>query len=230
MATNSPPRGIRNNNPGNIRWKDPWQGLLPKDQRTDPDFCQYAAPAWGVRAIAGTLITYQDKYGINTIRAAISRWAPPEENDTEAYIAAVCASSKIEAEAPLRMHDFVALMPLVRAIVRHENGAGPRAGGEWYEDAVYDEGLRMAGVVPDIPPIPKPSPIAVAVTTGGVAAVVQGFTQVQPVLQAVSQVNATTSGWPAWLQIAAATLVLVSLGASAYAWWRQRRRTKAVQP
>jgi hypothetical protein len=223
------PRGIRNNNPGNIRWKDAWQGLLPKEQRGDPDFCQFQGPAWGIRAIAGTLITYQDKYGISTVRAAITRWAPPEENDTEAYIAAVSSSAGIGAEAPLRMHDYATLLPLVRAIVRHENGAGPRAGGDWYEDTVYNEGLRMAGVVPDLPPIPKPSPIAVAVTTGGIAAAVQGFQQVQPVLQAVSQVNATTSSWPSWLQIGAAALVVVSIGASAYAWWHQRRIDKAVR-
>ncbi|EEG5547188.1 structural protein, partial [Salmonella enterica subsp. enterica] len=32
------PRGIRNNNPGNIRWGDDWQGLVAKSQRTDKAF------------------------------------------------------------------------------------------------------------------------------------------------------------------------------------------------
>lgn len=41
--TNSP-RGIRNNNPGNIRWGDDWKGLVPKEQRTDKAFCQFVAP------------------------------------------------------------------------------------------------------------------------------------------------------------------------------------------
>ncbi|MEQ2017041.1 structural protein, partial [Photorhabdus bodei] len=37
-------RGIRNNNPGNIRWGDDWQGLIPASQRTDKSFCQFVSP------------------------------------------------------------------------------------------------------------------------------------------------------------------------------------------
>ena len=33
-------RGVRNCNPGNIRWKDAWIGLVPMAQRTDKSFCQ----------------------------------------------------------------------------------------------------------------------------------------------------------------------------------------------
>jgi len=34
------PRGIRNHNPGNIRWGDPWQGLRPKAKRTDTAYAR----------------------------------------------------------------------------------------------------------------------------------------------------------------------------------------------
>ena len=34
------PRGIRNNNPGNIRHSDQWKGLTP--EQPDPDFCTFS--------------------------------------------------------------------------------------------------------------------------------------------------------------------------------------------
>lgn len=71
------PRGIRNNNPGNLRWGDPWQGLVPEAQRTDKDFCQFVAPAWGIRALAITLISYQDKHDLHTVPTGSMGWAMP---------------------------------------------------------------------------------------------------------------------------------------------------------
>lgn len=44
------PRGLRNNNPGNIRTtKDRWQGLRP--QQTDPAFFQFTEMRYGYRAL-----------------------------------------------------------------------------------------------------------------------------------------------------------------------------------
>lgn len=90
-ATNTAPRGIRNNNPGNIEWGSPWQGLVAFDKRTDSRFAQFIDPASGIRALARVLITYQDKRRaadgspIDTIAEFIERWAPPFENNTKAY-------------------------------------------------------------------------------------------------------------------------------------------------
>ena len=70
------PRGIRNHNPGNLRKSnDPWQGLAP--DQTDPDFLQFESSKWGIRALARTLIAYQDKIGLRSIKSIIYRWAPP---------------------------------------------------------------------------------------------------------------------------------------------------------
>jgi len=86
------PRGIRNNNPGNIRRNgDPWQGLA--ETQGDKEFFTFATPVYGIRALARTLITYQDRHGLRTIRQIISRWAPPVENDTESYVKAVTAAT-----------------------------------------------------------------------------------------------------------------------------------------
>lgn len=54
-------RGIRNNNPGNIRWGDEWKGLVPETQRTDKSFCQFKSAEYGIRAMIIILRNYQRK-------------------------------------------------------------------------------------------------------------------------------------------------------------------------
>ena len=82
------PRGIRNNNPLNIRHNpaNKWLGLRP--EQTDPDFCQFESMIYGVRAALRLLLNYR-KNGYDTARKIITRWAPPVENNTEAYIRSV---------------------------------------------------------------------------------------------------------------------------------------------
>ena len=78
-------RGIRNNNPANIRRGCKWKGLTEK--QTDKEFCQFVSMTWGVRALLITLRTYVVKYHLHTVREIITRWAPPSDgNNTEKYI------------------------------------------------------------------------------------------------------------------------------------------------
>lgn len=78
-------RGIRNNNPANIRRGCNWKGLA--DKQTDREFCQFVTMTWGVRALLVTLRTYVRKYHLHTVREIITRWAPPSDgNNTEKYI------------------------------------------------------------------------------------------------------------------------------------------------
>ena len=78
-------RGIRNNNPANIRRGCAWKGLTEK--QTDKEFCQFISMTWGVRALLVTLRTYVIKHHLHTVRAIITRWAPPSDgNNTEKYI------------------------------------------------------------------------------------------------------------------------------------------------
>lgn len=78
-------RGIRNNNPANIRRGCNWKGLAIT--QTDKEFCQFKTMTWGVRALLVTLRTYVVKHHLHTAREIISRWAPPSDgNNTEAYI------------------------------------------------------------------------------------------------------------------------------------------------
>ncbi len=86
---NQIPRGIRNHNPGNIRWQDEWLGLKKDGKQQDPSFCVFISPVCGIRALAKVLKNYQRLYGLNTPRKIISRYAPPNENQTLAYINSV---------------------------------------------------------------------------------------------------------------------------------------------
>ena len=82
-------RGLRNNNPLNIRRSATrWQGA--RKEQKDKSFVQFESMAYGYRAAWKILQTYYETFRRNnqpfTVRNIISRWAPPNENDTEAYI------------------------------------------------------------------------------------------------------------------------------------------------
>lgn len=224
------PRGIRNRNPGNLEWGDPWQGLDPDGRRKDSRFAVFTAPAWGIRALARTLITYRDRHGITTIDAAIRRWAPPVENDTGSYVRAVASAVGVSPMAHVNFHRYEILRPMVEAIIRHENGAQP------YSADVIEEGLRLAGVVKPggaaLVATPKAAQTATvtALTAGGTAAVVEGVNQLLPALQSFNAVASATGALPGFVRTAATIAVAVSVGASLYAWWRLRRARRAVTP
>ena len=135
MTPKTPPRGIRNNNPFNIRKGPRWQGLAAT--QPDPAFATFETPVYGIRAGMKLLLTYQSRHGIKTIRALIARFAPPNENDTVAYVAAVCKATGVNPDDTI---GFLAhLIPLARAIVRHECGDPAPFGRPpaWYGDNVY---------------------------------------------------------------------------------------------
>ena len=87
-------RGIRNNNPLNIR-KVPgthWKGELPSIQGGDGggSFVRFESMEWGIRAAFCILETYRRKYKAVCVEDIINRWAPPSENETRKYIETVC--------------------------------------------------------------------------------------------------------------------------------------------
>ena len=115
------PRGLRNNNPGNIRRSnDQWQGLSP--EQTDPQFFQFTAPEWGYRALIKTLQTYRRKHGLQAIAELISRWAPANENNTSAYISSVCREMQVPDCYIPDVADKGTMCDLAAAISKHENG------------------------------------------------------------------------------------------------------------
>lgn len=99
-------RGIRNNNPANIRRGCNWQGLAKK--QTDREFCQFVTMTWGVRALLVTLRTYVKKHHLHTAREIITRWAPPSDgNATDSYIAYVEEQvEQLDAPIYLSLKDY----------------------------------------------------------------------------------------------------------------------------
>lgn len=120
------PRGIRNNNPGNIdRNHIDWQGMSA-DQSGDPRFVVFKAPVWGLRAMARILLAYQKRHQLKTIRGIIHRWAPPKENNTDAYVQAVAKKLNLGPDEFVDLSkDKARLAYLIAAIVQHENGQQP---------------------------------------------------------------------------------------------------------
>ncbi len=140
MAT----RGIRNNNPGNIRVsKDQWEGMTGDDGA----FVTFDSPESGVRALGKNLLSY-GRQGYDSIEKIINRWAPPNENDTKAYIDSVVAATGIPATQSLDLSNPDTLSALAQAISFHETGSR-------YNPEVYQKGVERAlnGISPKTPPV-----------------------------------------------------------------------------
>ena len=128
-------RGIRNNNPGNIRHSSSqWQGLSAS--QTDPAFVQFDDPVYGIRALAKLLKNYQSRHGLNTVRGLIDRWAPPTENDTGAYVAHVARAAGVDPDQTIDVNEHI--VPIVTTIIKHENGDNP------YSPDTISKGIGLA--------------------------------------------------------------------------------------
>jgi len=147
MATAT--RGVRNNNPGNIDFnpRNKWQGQIGLEEGVSrPRFARFDTPENGIRALGKLLINYRGKdgqpglggTGIDTVRETITRWAPGNENDTEAYIRAVAQAAGVDPNEVIDIKALPVLLAVTTAIIRHENGGNP------YAPAVIAEGVRRA--------------------------------------------------------------------------------------
>lgn len=113
-------RGLRNNNPLNIRKGQHWIG--ESLNQTDEDFVIFLDMVYGVRAAFVILHTYMESYHINTVRMIIQRWAPPVENDTNRYIAFVCERLNVSPDTVLDWYDRESMMALFNAMSKMETG------------------------------------------------------------------------------------------------------------
>lgn len=139
MTDMSKPRGIRNNNPGNIDYNknNAWKGQVGiEDGVAKPRFAKFDTPQNGVRALAKLLLTYQKKYKLYTPEQILNRWAPPQENDTGAYAQQVARALGVNSNERINLDDEATLFKLVKAIIKHENGSLP------YEDSLIMEGVN----------------------------------------------------------------------------------------
>ena len=74
LGQSNQPRGIRNNNPGNLRISgNAWQGKIPTSQNTDGAFEQFSYYVYGVRAMIKLIGNDHTNYGLNTVAQIINR-------------------------------------------------------------------------------------------------------------------------------------------------------------
>lgn len=120
MKKNELPRGLRNNNPGNIRRNsDVFQGEVNPSR--DKDFKQFKTMAHGYRAVFKILSNYYRNYKLDTIRKMIEHWAPENENNTAAYVSLVCSYSGIGPD-DLISFDREQMIRIVAGMSKVENG------------------------------------------------------------------------------------------------------------
>lgn len=129
------PIGLRNNNPGNIRPGDNWQGMTG----TNGGFVVFKDIAYGIRAMATDLGNDIRNKGHNTIAKLVTEYAPPSENDTAAYIRSMVKYTGIPADQPLPT-DHATLRKLIRGHMNVELGNNYSS---MITDADIDEGLQL---------------------------------------------------------------------------------------
>lgn len=114
------PRGIRNNNPLNIRIGNVWLGERPNP--TDRTFEEFVTMAYGLRAAFIILRRYIKRYQLNTIAEIIPRWSPDGEEKERTYIEVVCHRSGLAADAPITYENKATMVALVEAMAYVECG------------------------------------------------------------------------------------------------------------
>ena len=214
------PCGIRNNNPLNIRLvpENRWQGRIPPERNSDGEYEQFETPIWGIRAGVRLVIAHFDRRGADTIRKLIEIWAPPSENNTDAYVAFVAARTGFGPDERLDFHRFEHLRPVVEAMIGFENGIQP------YTDAQIDKALVLAGVEPPERPLGKTRTVrgarvaAGGTVAAGAAEAIRGH--LAEAQGAVAQL-VPYLGIARWIMLA---LVLVGIGVVVWARWDDRRK------
>lgn len=212
------PKGVRQNNPGNIEFKaaNKWQGQVerPPGER----FAAFASEVWGIRALAVLLITYFDKHDADTVLKIISRWAPEHENPTDRYAAHVANYASVTPTETINVHDYTTMLGLVKGIITFENGPGTKYGKpkDWYPQETYDEALKRAGVVSKAETKRTTNDVAQGAAAATVS--VAGAWEAGKSLLAVNSERAQSIG---------ATVLFIAMAISVVAWWRHNKRRRA---
>lgn len=114
------PRGLRNNNPGNIE-DGAFAQSLPGYVGSDGRFAVFDSLDSGAYAMQKLLSGYGKK-GLNTVEQVINRWAPPTENDTGSYAKTVAAQLGVKPGDKIDLSDPQTLSALSSAMAGVENG------------------------------------------------------------------------------------------------------------
>lgn len=135
-TTPAPPRGIRDNNPGNLTpppGLTNWQGAVG----ADGPFVIFSDTTWGLRALALDLINAING-GYDSIQTLITKYST---TDQAAYVANVSAFTGIDPADQLGT-DQDTITSIMRAIANQENTQA--ASQQYIADADLVTGYQMA--------------------------------------------------------------------------------------
>jgi len=141
----SHPRSWRNKNPGNLRTipgTQEWNGCIAEDTAKGGPFAIFGSRVMGWRALCVCLLTYRNKYGLRSVRAILTRYAPDMENDTASYVDHVAKRLGVSPLDPIDVTDPYVMRELLLAIAAHEGGQACPA----WPDAELVEGMKLAGL------------------------------------------------------------------------------------
>lgn len=119
------PRGIRNNNPLNIRKGNNWQG--ERHPQKDEAFEEFESIEYGIRAGFKLLKRYMSGYEgrkkpLDTIDKIVRRWAPETENATMKYIDYVSAFTGIHKDSKIEFRNRDVMCKVVQGMIMVECG------------------------------------------------------------------------------------------------------------
>ena len=135
------PAGMRNNNPGNIKWNDSvkWDGSVGPSKNLDEGTPQvvFNSPEMGMRAMALNLMNYQNKYHLDTISQIMSRYSP---SNAKAAIKNISDGSGIGPDEKINLNDPATLQKIMRAVLVQEQGDSNKL----YKDSMISKGISLA--------------------------------------------------------------------------------------
>lgn len=136
------PRGLRNNNPGNINFDHQPGATLERDG-SGSRFAFFQSPLQGLAAMAHQIGLYA-KRGIRSIAGIIGKWAPPSENNTTAYLTNVSRNLGVSPTTPINVYDPKVMAALMAQITKIENGKQPFSQDMMIQAAQQGLGLKAS--------------------------------------------------------------------------------------
>lgn len=121
-AYGTKPRGIRNNNPGNLNFAG--QAGATKEGGENGRFAVFESMRDGISALYKQIQLYFSR-GVNTIESVVNKYAPADDNNNvQAYIKQLVGATGKQADEKLSGEDTETVFKLIRGIINHENGKG----------------------------------------------------------------------------------------------------------
>lgn len=156
MNEQKEPRGIRNNNPLNLRIGNNWKGLVKEN--TDGEFDQFEEMEWGIRAALIVIHNYMSLYDLKTLQKIIERWAPSSDgNNPKHYAELVARNMGCDVTTKPRFNSPLEMLKMIDGMIRVECG-------KVVDDFVIIRGYALActdlGVKPYLSELKTRDPLA----------------------------------------------------------------------